>query len=586
MTAIRTVLMVWTAVGLGPFFLQLRGFAKFVIPHKLSENLVTPADAVRETNDLLQLCPSTAMVIAGARWNACPTHYYRVKNKILCHIVVPQYNAHGSFILENYTTTPHDTTPSSCVDQSYPFAGYFYHGSIGYYSIFAEASGTFCTLDNTAYIRVNGVGTYDTNGVNLANDRGDSGYRMSYWYIVSGTAFILVRGVTLRRSFVSCKRFANRCDLTKEAVRIQEAVVYAQESMRLSAHGARNFHRLLLLFLLVDQGVMSDFFLLSTQEGLFGRVQSISLGYNLAGVMSMLFEMVETMNWMNERLRCIVKKLLFNYETVLVGELITAGVLQHYLTSLSRSQLKDTEPAARVISHYLMGLAGHIVLALGCLGIIIATRAIGAIAFVKLQYGDLRVLTQTCSVDAALGPRSKLILLSGYDLENGELYYKPSVLKALGVLKAVEPDGYQYFVHTKLHWIAIPQSNLVVLGTVENRRVKPCPERLCSGALSLFDQTLGGPAPDIDSIASTSRTIRARRGILKCFSERVCCSSDVNPAPPVTRIKVGGLSNDQIPRQVLPTWQAMSLHSSGYIQVPRSELHTNASTIELKSAKL
>ncbi|KAE9331782.1 hypothetical protein PR003_g14839 [Phytophthora rubi] len=187
-----------------------------------------------------------------------------------------------------------------------------------------------------------------------------------------------------------------------ESVRIQEAIAYVQESMRLSAHGAKNFHRLVLVFLLVDQGVMSDFFLLSTQEGLFGRIQSISLGYNLAGVMSMLFEMVETMNWMNEKSRCQVKRLLFNYETVLIGEFITSAVLQYYLTSLSRSQLKNTQPAAEVVSYYVMGLAGHLVLALGCLTIIVSTRAIGAITFVWWRFGTFRVLTKTCSVESTL----------------------------------------------------------------------------------------------------------------------------------------------------------------------------------------
>ncbi|EEY64030.1 uncharacterized protein PITG_02549 [Phytophthora infestans T30-4] len=113
-----------------------------------------------------------------------------------------------------------------------------------------------------------------------------------------------------------------------------------------------------------------------------------------------------------------------------------------------------------------MGLVGHIVLAAGCLSIIVATRVIGAILFVKLQFGTLQVLTKMCSVDAALGARSKLILLSGYIWENDELYYKPSVLKALGVLKAVYPDGFECFVHTQLHWIAIPQDNLVVIGTL------------------------------------------------------------------------------------------------------------------------
>ncbi|KAE9036207.1 hypothetical protein PR003_g14838 [Phytophthora rubi] len=277
-----------------------------------------------------------------------------------------------------------------------------------------------------------------------------------------------------------------------ESIRVQEAIVYVQESMRLSAHGAKNFHRLLLLFFLVDQGVMSDFFLLSTQDGFFGRIQSISLGYNLSGVMSMLFEMVETMNWMNEKSRCQVKRLLFNYETVLIGEFITSAVLQHYLTSLSRSQLKNTQPAAEVVSYYVMGLAGHLVLALGCLTIIVSTRAIGAIAFVWWRFGTFRVLAKTCSVDAALGARCKLMLLHGYILENGELYYRPRTLNALGILKAVEPDGRELFVHTTLHWISIPQDNFVVLGTVDGRRVEPTPERPCLGIVGLFDRELGG----------------------------------------------------------------------------------------------
>ncbi|OWZ16633.1 hypothetical protein PHMEG_0009547 [Phytophthora megakarya] len=580
-------MVVWLAVGLGPFLLQLRSFAKFVTPHKISENLITPAAVEMETIDLLTFCPATAMVIAGARWNASPTHYYRIKNGVRCHIVVPQYNAHGNYIMPNYTVIPHATTPASCAHQSYPFEGNFYHGSIGYYSIYAEASGTFCSLDNTAYIRVNAVGTYDINGVQLTNDRGGYGYRKSYWYMFTGTLFILVRAFTLRRSFVSCKRFAKRCDFMGESVRIQEAVVYAQESMRLSAHGARNFHRLLLLFLLVDQGVMSDFFLLSTQEGLFGRIQSISLGYNLSGVMSMLFEMVETMNWMHEKLRCQTKKLLFNYETVLIGEFITAGVLQVYLTGLSKSRLRDTVPAAELVSYYVMGLVGHIVLALGCLSIIIATRAIGAIIFVKLQFGTLRVLEKTCSVDAALGARSKLILLSGYHWENGELYYKPSVLKALGILKAVEPDGCVCFVHTKLHWVSIPQDNLVVLGTVTHKCVEPCLERQCSGIVSLFDHTLGGPATNTRNITESPVVSLRSSNISRCFRERTSCSSEVSPGPSPSKIKVRAVVDDQNPPQILPAWEITDHVSSSYTQAARApQQELVESRIELKSMRV
>lgn len=75
----------------------------------------------------------------------------------------------------------------------------------------------------------------------------------------------------------------------------KDAVVYVQESMRLSAHGARNYHRAALLYLLVE-GLMSDLFLLIAQDGLLAKLQYISLGYNLSGVLSILFEMVEATN--------------------------------------------------------------------------------------------------------------------------------------------------------------------------------------------------------------------------------------------------------------------------------------------------
>ncbi|EGZ30639.1 hypothetical protein PHYSODRAFT_446284, partial [Phytophthora sojae] len=71
-----------------------------------------------------------------------------------------------------------------------------------------------------------------------------------------------------------------------------------------------------------------------------------------------------------------------------------------------------------------------------------------------------------CSVDAALGARSKLVLLHGYVWENGELYYRPRSLKALGVSNAVETDGRELIVHTTLHWISTPHNNLTVLGAV------------------------------------------------------------------------------------------------------------------------
>lgn len=115
-----------------------------------------------------------------------------------------------------------------------------------------------------------------------------------------------------------------------EGLRLNDAVVYAQESMRLSAYDARNYHRVphgvALLYLLVE-GLMGDLFLLIAQEGIIGRLQYISLGYNLSGVMSMLYEMIETMHWLGEKMRSLIKRLLFNYETMLLGECICAAAM-------------------------------------------------------------------------------------------------------------------------------------------------------------------------------------------------------------------------------------------------------------------
>ncbi|RLN87319.1 hypothetical protein BBJ28_00016389 [Nothophytophthora sp. Chile5] len=263
--------------------------------------------------------------------------------------------------------------------------------------------------------------------------------------------------------------------------------------MRLSPHGARNYHRAALLYLLVE-GLMSDLFLLITQEGLLGRVQCISLGYNLAGIMSMVFEMVETMNWMGEKTRCLVKRLLFNYETALVGELICSGLMQQYLTSLNRSSLKDSSREAEKASYYVMSLVGHGAIALGCVLVITSARVLGAIGFVRWKYGSLAVLAAPCSVDATLGVRCKQILLGGYAWKNGELFYKVETLKKFGIVKVVEEDGDEFLAHNKVEWGIPPRDDLVVIGAVADLRAVPCKTRVCSGVVSMFDRVLGGGA--------------------------------------------------------------------------------------------
>ncbi|KAL3667991.1 hypothetical protein V7S43_006865 [Phytophthora oleae] len=501
-SATRMFVLLWIVVGLGPLFLQIKGFVQFVTPHKISQELITPVSGVEDTTDLHKMCPVNELFMAGAYWNVAPTHYYYVKDGVLCHYLMPQYNLHGNYFLGNTTVEPYRTTPASFKQHSYRFANYFYHGSIGYYSFYAEGEGTFCALDNIAYDIMKGVGTLDINGASLAHDKGRIGYQRSYWYAFTGSTLIVIRCWVLRRSYIACKRFARLCEQFSEPICFQNAVVYVQESMRLSAHGARNYQRGVLLFLLVDQGLMSDLFLLITQEGFVGRIQCISLGYNLAGIMSMLFEMVEAMHWMKETLRAGLKRLLFNYETAMIGELITSALMQYYLTVLNRSSLRNTESEAKEVSYYVMSLVGHGVIALGCVFIIVCTRSLGAISFVLWRFRTLKVFITPCNVDATLGVRCKLVLLGGYIWENDQLFYKVSTIKAFGLLRMVEEDGNEFIVYTKLRWRAIPHHYLYVAGAVSDTDVVPCSERLSSGVVSLFDRALGG-----DVIASKSSRV-------------------------------------------------------------------------------
>jgi len=488
----EVMLVMWLSVGLAPFLLQIRGYIQFVTPHKISQHLVTPVNGVAESAKVHARYPVHELFMAGAWWNVSPTHYFQVANGLLCHYVMPQYNVHGNYFLGYDKVEPFRTTPDNCADQSYPFESYFYHGSIGGCSFYIEGVGTYCALDKTAYDVVMGVGTFDINGERLASEKGDTTYRKSYWYGITGSAWIAYRFWMLRRSFVTCRRFVKRCDPAAERISFQDALVFVQETLRLSAHGARNYHRALLLFLLLDLGLMSDLFLLITQEGFMGRVQSISLGYNLAGIMSTLFEMVEAMGWMKEKLRCFIKRLLFNYETAMVGELLTAALIQYYLTSLNRSSLRYTETEAKAMSYYIMSLVGHGCIALGCAFVIVCTRCIGTLGYVRWKFGSWRLLTKACCVDTVLGPRSKLVLLAGYAWEGGELFYKASTLRAFGILKLTEEDGSEFLVYSKQHWFSIPRNCLVVFGTVLETCVESCKERLCSGSIGGVDRLLGG----------------------------------------------------------------------------------------------
>jgi hypothetical protein len=281
-TAQRKLLVVWLLAGVAPFVLQMRSFIKFATPHKINQQLVVPPDTAKATTNLMALCPVQALVLSGVWWNVEPTHYYTFGDKRLCHFVAPQYNTHGNYLIGSAKASAYATTPSSCADESYPFDQYFYHGSLGYYSFYEEQTGTYCAKDNTVYIYGNGLGSYDTNGSFLAEDTGSRGYRHSYYYGIVGSVWIIYRALVLRRSFISCKRYGRRCDEAGEQLNRKEAVVFVQENLRLSAHGAKLYHRFALLYLLVE-GIMTDLFLLIANEGLLAKIQYVSLGYNLSG---------------------------------------------------------------------------------------------------------------------------------------------------------------------------------------------------------------------------------------------------------------------------------------------------------------
>ncbi|KAG7388722.1 hypothetical protein PHYPSEUDO_011915 [Phytophthora pseudosyringae] len=491
MVARRKLMAAWLSVGILPLLLQGRSYLRFVTPHKLTEDLVVPVGAATETANIAELCPVEGLFIAHVWWNVALTHYYSVEHGQICHFVVPQYNIHGSFKLGTEKVAPFSTAPASCANESYVFEHYFYHGSIGYYSFYEEAVGTYCTNDKTAYVRVRGLGTLDSNGAALARDRGNVGYRCSYWYGTFGSIWIIYRGMLLRKSYVLCKQYGRKCDRMNEQLRRKAAVVYMQESMRLSADGTTNYHRIAILYMLLE-GLMSDLFLLIAQDGLLSRIQYVSLGYNLSGVLSMLFELFESIHWLREKTRLVLKRLIFCYETSLIGEFLSAGLMQHYLTWINQSDLRHSRPTALAVSYYVWSLIGHGVIVLGLTAFVISVRITWTTIYTRWHHGTLKVLTAPCCVDTTLGVRSKMIMLGGYCWEDDKLYYKTGALTSFGIMKTIEEDGAEYLVFRKVHWITVPRNDLYVIGNVSDDCVEPCRERLCTSPLTLFDHRLGG----------------------------------------------------------------------------------------------
>jgi hypothetical protein len=92
-----------------------------------------------------------------------------------------------------------------CEDDSFSLSYYLYHGSFGYYAFYEEASGSYCSKDNTMYVLVTGLGTFDSNGSALATHEATTGYHGSYWYGTVGSISLFLEDVP-RSIFAGCCR--------------------------------------------------------------------------------------------------------------------------------------------------------------------------------------------------------------------------------------------------------------------------------------------------------------------------------------------------------------------------------------------
>lgn len=254
---------------------------------------------------------------------------------------------------------------------------------------------------------------------------------------------------------------------------------------------------------------MSDLFLLVANDGVFAWVQYISLGYNLSGVLLLLFELLENMGWMRESSRLFIKRLLLSYESALIGELLSAICQPHFLTALNRSELKNSGSTAKAASYYVWSLVGHGVFVLVLIGFIMSIRILRAVSYVRWKHGcSWAIFTAPCCVDNTLSMRNKMTMLGGYRWENGTLFYKVEALKAFGLLKVEEEDGTELLVLRKLYWITVPTIDMIAIGIVSGQSVQPCSERFCTtGIVSFFDRNLGG---DDSEAGRPTRFVRVR----------------------------------------------------------------------------
>lgn len=517
------LLAMWVLIALFPWTLQVRSVVQLALPHKIPPALRTSEvgdePSSIETSDLATRCPMTGLVLTGVWWNIWPIHYTDVgaESDAICHFVIQQYNIHGSYRIMKQQPTdsaiPNTITESlseSCRESSdfnLPVQFFFYHGSIGYYSFFASAHGVYCTADTTGYFKVDTLGSADLNGQALTghatNERAyEAATHWSYWYFTFGTLWLSFRAVVLHRSLVLCSQLGTKYEGQRRSVPFRSIVLFIQESSRLAPHGANNAQRIVIAYCLVE-GLMADIFLQIARYGLSVRLQYFSVGYNLASLVWLLFEMIESTPLLSSRTCYTIRRFCFNIETGYLGELVCASFFHRYLASLNHSRFKDSLQPAQSVSFYGWSLVGHGVLVTGLALIIISVRVVGAVIFTRLRYASIKVLTAPNCVDAVLRGRTKFVMLSGYVWRHGRLYYSRETLKAFALFQVDNGDG-ELLVHTQMGWVGSSRrSNLVIIGRiVDGHHVEQLlPIQPYVGHVTWCDRILGGRLDIVDMLS-------------------------------------------------------------------------------------
>jgi hypothetical protein len=222
---------------------------------------------------------------------------------------------------------------------------------------------------------------------------------------------------------------------------------------------------------------MADLFLFITKEGVSALIQCISLGYNLAAILSTLFELIEACGCLRKHVRA-VKCVLFSYETAMVGELLGVFVIQAFLTFLNESRLQDTQSVALAVSYYVWGLMGHGFFLCGATLFLFSVRTLGSFASAWWKYRSFEPLWVDCCIDDALGSRQKSAMVTGYCWLEGKLFFSKDSLVAYGLMKVEsESDGDTLLVHEKIRWFTAPRNGLVAIGVIHDTHVVSCVER-------------------------------------------------------------------------------------------------------------